>query len=536
MSIKNWRTRVWAAALALVMGAGAVAADDNGGLQRLIGAGQTPSSQPTTRPTFDATRRLPSAPRFQTTIKTTFARDVLENLDGSDDNGKKRYLVCFLGTKRFAYWDEYKDPRNRKGLIAREGEVYDEPLWRYIEASYCLAGITLRRFGNFDDMVTIAGEYFNKAQVEATFDALAAQTKPGDEIFIYWNGHGMALETDDDGDERDISNEGNNGEGQSADVDEALVLFEFCNCTNPSLRLSDQLIRDTTVVDDDLGKYFEKLKGRSVVAFFETCHAGGLAVRSDVVSGNANSRALNAALPKPPIPPVVKTWAELKDPKVDSTDDLLKLAGVEAALTLIELDVPAPSRDPNPAPNPESDMGGGRPSSLDDLIRRTSNNDSYARPSARVFSAPTLDALINGDSKNATGGSKDITNQTLQRMAVAMTSLYNQNSSAGFVARREDGKFFMAPTNPGAFSICMLFNAAVNDEMPATFADFKAVLDELVAANNETLNEIHRRENKPEAIQTPGYVSNWDDAVLYDPSWPVYWDEQWEQGGEKWEN
>lgn len=116
-------------------------------------------------------------------------------------------------------------------MIARAGETYDEPLRMAIEASYCLAGITLRSLGNFDDMVTIAGPHFNKAQVEATFDALAAQTNPGDEIVLYWSGHGMKLLTDDDGDERDISDSGNNGEGQSADVDEALVLFESCLMT-----------------------------------------------------------------------------------------------------------------------------------------------------------------------------------------------------------------------------------------------------------------------------------------------------------------
>lgn len=568
MSVKNWLTRLSAATLALVLGAGAVVADDglSGLVNRLDAAASgssRPAASPSRRPAASAPRRPAASPstlsgNVEARRSPTNAQEVFRLFNGekqssyapaTESANKRRYLVCFLQTQSFAYFDVYRDPENKEGLIASAGEIYDEPLRPYIESSYCLAGIMLRSLGNFDDMVTIAGPHFNKAQVEATFDALAAKTNPGDEIVLYWNGHGMKLLTDDDGDERDISDSGNNGEGQSADVDEALVLFESCLITTsePNV-LRDQPIRDTSVVDDDLSRYFEKLKGRSVVAFFEVCHAGGLAVRSEITTG-AGSRALNSfGLPKPKLPPVVNTWDGLKT-KVDSTGELLKVAGAKFALTLEAVGRVSTERN------------SGAPS-FDDLIRRGAARNAASGTNANARRASgtnananarragsrneTLKTLIEaGDSKGLLdvgsnwleGASKDLTRQTLEKIAVAMTSLTDESSYCGlWFYDEDDGTFYRAPANPCAAAISFGMQDAANSQKRLTFGDFKGWLDVIVAMSHEAMCGFARAADIEVGNQTPCYVSNWDDAVLYDPSWGVYWDQQWEQGGEKWEN
>lgn len=565
MSVKNWLTRLSAATLALVLGAGAVVADDGlrGLVNRLDSAASgssRPAASPSRRPAASAPRRPAASPstlsgNAEARRSPTNAQEVFRLLNGDEGQSsytpatesanKRRYLVCFLHTQNFAYFDVYRDPENKEGLIARAGEIYDEPIRPYIESSYCLAGIMLRSLGNFNDMVTIAGPHFNKAQVEATFDALAAQTNPGDEIVLYWNGHGMKLLTDDDGDERDISD----SEGQSADVDEALVLFEsYLRATNEPNVLPDQQARDTSVVDDDLSRYFEKLKGRSVVAFFEVCHAGGLAVRSEITTG-PGSRALSSSdSPKPKLPPVVNTWDGLKT-KVDSTGELLKVAGACFALTLRAVG------------RASSERNSGAPS-FDDLIRRgaarnvgSGTNANARRGSGTNANANALRAGSNngslqtlieaGDSKGLLDAgsswledaSKDLTRQTLEKMAVAMTSLTDESSYCGlWFYDEDDGTYYCAPANPCAAAIYFGVQNAAKSKKRLTFGDFKSWLDAIVAMSHEAMCGFARAADIEVGDQTPCYVSNWDDAVLYDPSWGVYWDKQWEQGGEKWEN
>lgn len=530
MSVKNWLTRLSAATLALVLGAGAVVADDGlSGLVNRLDAAASGSSRPAAsaprRPAFSPSTLSGNA---EARRSPTNAQEVFRLLNGEEQSSytpatesaaKRRYFVCFLQTQRFAYFDVYRDPENEEGLIARAGETYDEPLRMAIEASYCLAGITLRSLGNFDDMVTIAGPHFNKAQVEATFDALAAQTNPGDEIVLYWSGHGMKLLTDDDGDERDISD----SEGQSADVDEALVLFESCLvATSEPNVLPDQPARDTTVVDDDLSGYFEKLKGRSVVALFEVCHAGGLAVRSEITT-RAGSRALSSfSLPKPKLPPVVNTWDGLKT-KVDSTGELLKVAGYQFA---IRAKAVAQRRGAGGTIEPSSDGP-----SLDGLIRRVAARKAGSGTNANARRAgssnETLKTLIEaGDSKGLLdaganwleGASKDLTRQTLEKIAVAMTCLTDESSYCGlWFYDKDDGTYYRAPTDPGAAAISFGVQSSASSQERLTFGDFKGWLDTVVTMSNEAM-----RGAMPTAgieVQTPCYVSNWDDAVLYDPSW-----------------
>ena len=498
-----------------------------------------PSARPTATPDVDAAN------------KPTDAQSVWGQLlkpgsnDQDDDNSSpKRYLVCFLQSQSYAYWDIYEDEENQVGLIARKGEVYDDRNRAFNESSYCLAAYTLRAFGNFDDMITIAGPYLNKAQVEATFDALAKQTNPGDEIVVFWTGHGMKLATDDDGDERDISDEGNQTGGQSADVDEALVLFDTILAVDEEAALPDQWARETSVVDDDLAKYFEKLKGRSVVAYFEVCHAGGLAVLSEL-AGASNAPTSRNLFGEKITPPVAKTWAELKDPKVDSTDDLLKLAGAQFALQAW----PLPTRESNAARN-GFDPFRGKPRQVSmpnvEKLLDEAERPSTSRPARRAENSrpnnASLEALIRaGESKalsdvaaGKSGFSKDLSRESLEHLAVVFTSLSDESSWCGHLMRDDEGDYYISSANPCAFSIFVAFNCVTEAKEKLDFATFAQFVSAFVKNDMELRNEYWRKRGDERESQTPVFLTNWEDAILYEPTWEPYYDEQWEQGGEKW--
>lgn len=488
MRFKTWRTRLSALALTLLIG-GVAGAQEGGLIKRAEHLQNEPSARPTNSGSYDAEQ--PTNRRVPKTAEELFqilagAAPAAETNETTTAAGKKRYLVCFLQTKRFAYRDEV-DPETGEE-IAKAGEIYDEPLWPYLEASYCAAGITLRSLGDFDEMLTVAGEYLNKEQVTATFAALAKQTNPGDEIFIYWNGHG-GVTKDDDGDERDfaggqtVSTAG----GQSADGDETVSLYETNLCEG------EARFRATSLTDDEVGVLFAKLKGRKVVAFFETCHSGGLATR-DIFQARLVA----------PKPKTVATWAELKS-TVDATGELLKAAGLEFALRgwktgfvvqNAETDAAAPSNAPSNAPS--------------DGVENT------------------LRALLEASQ------AKDLTEQTLDKLAVAFTSGPNQNSWARTRYIDEEGNVRWAAINPGAFAIYASLRAASEAKRPLTFAQFGGVLRASIKQNSELANGIARMEGAAEEPQEATFLSNWDDATLYDPNWEFYVEEEWFQGGEKW--
>ena len=81
-----------------------------------------------------------------------------------------------------------------------------------------------------------------------------AKTKPGDEVFIFWSGHGARLE-DQNGDEKD-------------GYDELLVPYDG--------KTGDlETVRRTMLLDDTFGRWIQDLDGRKVVVILDTCHSGG---------------------------------------------------------------------------------------------------------------------------------------------------------------------------------------------------------------------------------------------------------------------
>ncbi len=85
---------------------------------------------------------------------------------------------------------------------------------------------------------------------KAICEALPKLTQPGDEIFIYWSGHG-----------------GQMGTAMQEKNDSYLVTYDG-DFNNPV---------DTMLTEDDFGKWIQNsLKGRNVMVFIDACHSGGL--------------------------------------------------------------------------------------------------------------------------------------------------------------------------------------------------------------------------------------------------------------------
>lgn len=85
---------------------------------------------------------------------------------------------------------------------------------------------------------------------KAICETLPELTQPGDEIFIYWSGHG-----------------GQMGTAMQDKNDSYLVTYDG-DFKNPV---------DTMLTEDDFGKWIQNsLKGRNVMVFIDACHSGGL--------------------------------------------------------------------------------------------------------------------------------------------------------------------------------------------------------------------------------------------------------------------
>lgn len=552
MRAKTWQT--WSAAFALTLLGGGVAqaqslsetAAQAGFLNeaRPSAARIDNSARPSAARIGDSARYAASSnvgvPKTANEFFNMFPGVTSSEPEKPVEQGKKRYLVCFLQTMRFAY-DDVKDRSGK--LIVKKGNVYDEPLRACIEASYCAAGITLRSLGNFDEMITVADQYLNKAQVKAVFDALAEKTREGDEIFIYWNGHGGMLATDNNGDEREG---GVPTEGQSADVDTMVALYE----TNPNAP-NDAAMRALCLSDDELGAQFSKLKGRKVVAFFETCHSGGLGRDATAREFGSGVRGTALVAPKPEL---VTTWADLKS-EVDATDELLKVAGLAFAMqgfktgfTVAPAEGAETSESGETTENAASESGAGEggnysndspsdsESSVVDMFEDgAKGTDDAGDSESESDSESVRDTFEQEGSKTLNSDEyKDISRDTLNNLAVAFTSAPDQSSWAAtrYVDAENNVRYVHA--NPGAFSIFLAFRIASEAKEPLTFEYLSYVMSATIRENEGIANRVARANDKPEAPQEAHFLSNWDDAVLFDPSWEFYWDEKWSEGGEKW--
>jgi hypothetical protein len=102
---------------------------------------------------------------------------------------------------------------------------------------------------------------------------LTKLTSPGDEIFIFWSGHGGRC-ADDNGDEKD-------------GMDEYLVPW-------------DAIRNDysTMLLDDAFGRWVQELDGRKIVVILDTCHSAGQATNEKAIASYGKSISTDASYTK----------------------------------------------------------------------------------------------------------------------------------------------------------------------------------------------------------------------------------------------
>jgi hypothetical protein len=157
-----------------------------------------------------------------------------ENAPAAAPRAKRRVALC-VGVS------EYNDNRIRD-LTLCDG---DATAFAEMLRSQC----------GFDDVQMLTNEKATRKAIEtAVRTTLAEQTRPHDDVVIYWSGHGSRI-ADDDGDESDSR-------------DEVLIPHDA------EIGSTDK-IRQTTISDDVFGRWIQELDGRRVVMILDTCHAGG---------------------------------------------------------------------------------------------------------------------------------------------------------------------------------------------------------------------------------------------------------------------
>lgn len=406
----------------------------------------------------------------------------------SETRRGKRYLVCFIQTAQYDY---------------QNGREVPEGLQENIVDSYCVSALALNMCG-CDETITISGEYLNKKNIDAVFSLLAENTEENDEIFVYWNGHGGQAFVDDapydfgKKDERD-------------GVDEYLALYETFK---PCETLEE--VGQKIMLDDALAANFKKLDGRRVMAFFEVCHAAGLANPEEVEVTARNrdgARPLRPAYSNAPKLPCVASWEELLNSEFNSTAQWLSMERAARAFQFVKIKNLNDDASAAPADNEENVP--------------TDEDEDYDVDPADMFTG--LDAQARG-SKGAKrakaeeiGPSLDLSRDTCESLAVAFTSLENELSTAG-VWCVQDGWIGRRPVNPGAYALLLAICTARENNAKLSFADFRVVLDAAIVAHNDLELEIKRRYpdvNVRDTLQTPAYIANekGKNTLIYDPEY-----------------
>lgn len=172
-------------------------------------------------------------------------------------------------------------------LAGGRGLTIGVNLYPYLEGDQNLNSPALdaRRMADFavsalgmapDDILVLTDEDATGDQIRAAFrDWLAAGTRPGDPVFIFFAGHGHQL-PDNDGDEPD---------GR----DEVLVPYDGGDRSQPDMGL---------LRDDEIGELLGLLSGRRVTMIVESCHSGTVTRAADLGGGGSENapRAFYAQL------------------------------------------------------------------------------------------------------------------------------------------------------------------------------------------------------------------------------------------------
>lgn len=146
---------------------------------------------------------------------------------------QQRRIGLFIGIST------YKDPKIRNLHICHKDAA--------------LMALAMKEHGKLDAIGLLVNEKATLENIQKVFRELKLKSNPGDEIFIYWSGHGATC-ADTGGDEKD---------GR----DEFLIPYDGS--------VAD--ITKTMVLDDALGRWIQELDGRKVCIILDACHSGGQA-------------------------------------------------------------------------------------------------------------------------------------------------------------------------------------------------------------------------------------------------------------------
>ena len=127
----------------------------------------------------------------------------------------------------------------------------------------------MKDHGRLDGGKVLVDEQATRAAVEEAFAELRQKSKPGDEIFIYWSGHGAKCAA--------------TRPGEPDGMQEFLVPYDG----NPDD------ITGTMVLDETMGRWVQALDGRKVCIILDACYAAGLG-EEEGLEAPAGGRARSA--------------------------------------------------------------------------------------------------------------------------------------------------------------------------------------------------------------------------------------------------
>ncbi len=174
-----------------------------------------------------------------------------------------------------------------------------------ISHSVDLVAAAMHDFGHLDEIILVRDDKASHDGIEAAFAKLVKMTNPGDEVFIYWVGHGCAYDFAD-----------GRHENLLCVYDSDVVADE-----------NDHPCPTNYVLETEFTKWVRNLEKRRIAIVVDSCHSGGLldAEPTDTVrwaeslerSGN---ESLTSVMSGVKVGDMTKTLTDLRD-KTQTPDD-----------------------------------------------------------------------------------------------------------------------------------------------------------------------------------------------------------------------
>jgi len=151
----------------------------------------------------------------------------------------KKALIIGVGNYKNADGSRLKDLNGPKNDVEMMKKDFLEPVLGYKP----------------DEILVLTDDEVTKAAITDVMENWFLKGEAVKERFFYFSGHGSQIE-DTGGDEKD--------DGK----DEVILTY------NAEYDADDSLKKETVVIDDEIGKWFESLSGKKLVAVFDSCCSG----------------------------------------------------------------------------------------------------------------------------------------------------------------------------------------------------------------------------------------------------------------------